>query len=213
MFIIDFFAMMNKMKNKTTTPAPELNSEGLPIEYYDIVDHNDKPLGYTADFDEARRRGLWRRGVHVIIYTEDGKIVMQKRTANLILYPGEIEVSVGGGVNAGETPAMAAVREVKEELGLDISGYKLNFIGRSRYNHQLKNNGTHRIIDYNFAVCVPEPALQFNPSPLETAKVFLLTRRQLRRAIAMHRVKHIGRMVPKYSTWRKLLDAVPAVRK
>ncbi len=197
------------MTTTTTAPAKALTSEGLEIEYYDIVDHNDKPLGYTADFDEARRRGLWRRGIRVIIYTKDGQIVMQKRSSNLVFYPGEVEVSVGGGVNAGETPAEAAIREVKEELGLDISGYKLQFLGRTRYNHHFKNNCAHRVIGYNFAVCVPEKALRFSPDARETEQVFLMTRRQLLRAIRTHRVKNFGRLVPLYSTWRKLLDELP----
>lgn len=197
------------MTTTTLAPTRALTSEGLEVEYYDIVDRNDKPLGYTADFDEARLRGLWRRGIRVVIYTDGGRIVMQKRSANLFFYPGEVEVSVGGGVNGGETPAEAAIRETKEELGIDISRYKLNFLGRTRYNHNLKDRGAHRVIGYNFSVYVPEKALQFKPDARETEQVFLLTRRQLLRAIRTHRVKNFGRLVPMYSTWRKLLDELP----
>ncbi len=197
------------MNTTTSAPTAALTSEGFVVEYYDVVDRNDKLLGYTADFDEARRRGLWRRGIRVIIYTDTGRIVMQKRSNNLVFYPGEVEVSVGGGVNTGETPLDAVIREVKEELGIDISGYKIRFLGRTRYNHRFKNNCAHRIIGYNYAVRIPEKDLKFNPDTRETEAVFLMTRRQLLRALRTHRIKNFGRLVPLYATWRKLLDEIP----
>ncbi len=197
---------MNIHKSGSGIPK---NSEGLPMDNYDIVDHNDKPLGYTADFDETRKRGLWHRGIHIIIYTKDGRIVMQKRSPNLAYYPGEVEVSVGGAVDCGETPADAAVREVREELGIDISGHKPRYLGKCRYNHRLKNNISHNVIIYSFAVCLPESMLKFKPDPTETAQIFTLTRRQLERAIKIHRVKHFGRLTATYSYWNRLLEAVP----
>ena len=51
----------------------------------------------------------------------DGKIALIKRVRN----NHEYYVFPGGGIEEGETPEEAAVREVKEELGIDIEIVKL----------------------------------------------------------------------------------------
>ena len=49
---------------------------------------------------------------------------MQLRCKNDFLYPGCWTLP-GGRVEEGESPELAIVREVKEELGLDLHGFKL----------------------------------------------------------------------------------------
>lgn len=51
----------------------------------------------------------------------DGKIALIKRVRN----NHEYYVFPGGGIEEGETPEDAAIREVKEELGIDIAIEKL----------------------------------------------------------------------------------------
>ena len=51
------------------------------------------------------------------IIVRDGKIILIKRTKSDSTY----WVFPGGGVEAGETKQQALIREVKEELGLDIA--------------------------------------------------------------------------------------------
>lgn len=51
----------------------------------------------------------------------DGKIALIKRVRN----NHEYYVIPGGGIEEGETPEDAAIREVKEELGIDIAIEKL----------------------------------------------------------------------------------------
>ncbi|MEG2200108.1 MAG: NUDIX hydrolase, partial [Anaerovorax sp.] len=59
---------------------------------------------------------MWIGGVRVIIRNGDGKILMVRQS-----HEGRsIWMAPGGGIEAGETSAEAAVREVKEETGLDI---------------------------------------------------------------------------------------------
>lgn len=51
----------------------------------------------------------------------DGKIALIKRVRN----NHEYYVFPGGGIEEGETPEAAAIREIKEELGIDIEIEKL----------------------------------------------------------------------------------------
>jgi len=53
---------------------------------------------------------------------------LQLRAKNKKLFPNKWDVSVGGHISAGEEPLTTAVRETKEELGLEISREDLVFV-------------------------------------------------------------------------------------
>ena len=175
--------------------------------YFDLVDNQDNPLGKTASYDTVHRQGLWHRGVHAIIYTPDREIVMQKRSPNLKCHPGEIEVSVGGGVDAGETPRQAIVREIREEIGVEVDESELRYIGKTKYNHQTKTQIT-RVFNYSYAVCLPKERLAMTTNREEATDAFLLTKRKLRAALRRHRIKDFGKICGTYAYWRTLLAAV-----
>ncbi|MDD3347082.1 NUDIX domain-containing protein [Oscillibacter sp.] len=62
--------------------------------------------------------------VHVCVFGKDGRLLIQQRAEKKRIWPGCWDVSVGGGVDAGETSRQGAEREVREELGyaLDLTG-------------------------------------------------------------------------------------------
>ena len=62
----------------------------------------------------------------------DGKIALIKRVRN----NDEYYVFPGGGIEEGETPEEAAIREVKEELGIDVEIEK--HLTTLSYNNQLQ---------------------------------------------------------------------------
>jgi 8-oxo-dGTP diphosphatase len=65
------------------------------------------------------------RGVGVILYTDDGKVLLQQRDNKpSIKYPG-YWVIFGGGVEENETPEQAIRREMVEELGLKLGEIRL----------------------------------------------------------------------------------------
>ena len=73
--------------------------------------------------------------VHVCVFDRRGRLLIQQRTAKKFIFPNLWDVSVGGGVDAGEASRQGAEREVREELGvsLDLSGLRpsvtVNFDG------------------------------------------------------------------------------------
>ena len=73
--------------------------------------------------------------VHVCVFDRRGRLLIQQRTRSKFIFPNLWDVSVGGGVDAGETSRRGAEREVREELGvsLDLSGLRpsvtVNFDG------------------------------------------------------------------------------------
>lgn len=68
-------------------------------------------------------RTIYRDIVSTVIISKDGKILLGKpRTGGV--YPDCWHIP-GGGIDEGETKEQAIIREVREEVGLDLSRYSL----------------------------------------------------------------------------------------
>lgn len=105
------------------------------MELVDLYDENRVPLGKTAERYGKKGPGELRIVVHVCLFDSRGRMLIQRRTESKRIWPGLWDVTVGGGVDAGETTRQGAEREVREELGyaLDLSGLRpsvtVNFEG------------------------------------------------------------------------------------
>jgi len=105
------------------------------MELVDLYDENRFPLGKTAERSAPKGPGEYRMVVHVCVFDSRGRLLIQQRTQSKFIWPGLWDVSVGGGVDAGETSRQGAEREFREELGcaLDLSGLRpsvtVNFDG------------------------------------------------------------------------------------
>ena len=116
------------------------------MEYLDIVDENNNPTGGIAERDIVHSQGLWHREVSIWIMNEDGKILLQKRSATKKNNPNKWAV-VAGHVDNGEDIAVAAKRELREEIGIQgeiefLFVEKLDESTNKRfmYNYFLKTN-------------------------------------------------------------------------
>lgn len=105
------------------------------MELVDLYDENRVPLGRTAERQGEKGPGEYRTVVHVCLFDSRGRLLIQRRTGEKHIWPDRWDVSVGGGVDAGETSRQGAEREFREELGypLDLSGLRpsvtVNFDG------------------------------------------------------------------------------------
>ena len=90
------------------------------MELVDLYDENRVPLGKTAERYGRKGPGEYRTVVHVCVFNQAGQLLIQQRTQSKHIWPGKWDVTVGGGVDAGETSRQGAEREVREELGLDL---------------------------------------------------------------------------------------------
>jgi isopentenyl-diphosphate delta-isomerase type 1 len=91
-----------------------------------IVDKDDQPLGY-ATREEAWAKGLVHRLVRIMIFDQDGRILLQKRSTLKKKYPGMWTDAATGHVDYGETYETAAPRELSEEIGISAP---LMFLGK-----------------------------------------------------------------------------------
>ena len=103
------------------------NSLRKPVvdELIDIVDEENNPTGIIKLKSEAHMMGLWHRTVHIWMYDSKGRFLLQLRAKNKDIYPNVWDISAAGHMAAGEDPKDAAIREIKEELGLTIDQDRL----------------------------------------------------------------------------------------
>jgi isopentenyl-diphosphate delta-isomerase len=86
-------------------------------EQIEVVDKNNTPLAVLSR-NEIHRQGLFHRSIVVLVYNQEGKLFLQKRHHNKHLYPGRWDLSATGHIKAGEAAEEAALRELKEEVGI-----------------------------------------------------------------------------------------------
>lgn len=73
----------------------------------------------VVDLTQADESSFERRCVGSIVLTQDNKILLQQRPLHWRTYPGCL-ATFGGGIEEGESPMQALVRELKEELGATV---------------------------------------------------------------------------------------------
>ena len=108
-----------------------INSEGkifMSKEYLDILDENGNKTGKIKLRNEVHRDGDWHKAVHIWIINNKGDILLQRRCASKDSHPNMLDISSAGHLQTGDDSLTGAVREIKEELNLDISPNELQFI-------------------------------------------------------------------------------------
>ena len=98
------------------------------MELIDIITADGLPTGATKSRDQIHADGEWHRTAHVWVMNSREELLLQKRAATKESHPGLWDVSCAGHIAAGDTSRLAAVRELREELGLDIRPKTLHFL-------------------------------------------------------------------------------------
>ena len=89
------------------------------MEILDLYDNDKKITNLQISRGVKVPKGYYRLVVHICIFNNKGEMLIQKRASHK-KWGDKWDISVGGCVSAGETSDVAAMREVKEEIGLDI---------------------------------------------------------------------------------------------
>lgn len=94
------------------------------MELIEIVDEDGNFTGEVMDKDEAHDKNLLHNEVAVFIINDKKQTLLQKRSANKRFEPNKWALCAGH-VDADETLVDAAIRETKEEIGLELKGDEL----------------------------------------------------------------------------------------
>ncbi len=98
------------------------------MEYFDLYDKNGKQLNKTKLRTEVHRDGDWHASVDIWILNTQGELLLQRRSKQKESFPNLWEVSCSGHISAGEDSRSSALRELQEELGLDIRERELKLL-------------------------------------------------------------------------------------
>jgi isopentenyldiphosphate isomerase len=89
-------------------------------EIFDVVNECDEVISRSTR-REVHARGLWHRAVHVLVFNARGEIFLQKRSLKKDIAAGKWDSSASGHLDSGEDYDACAVREVREEIGLNVT--------------------------------------------------------------------------------------------
>ncbi|RJR31641.1 NUDIX domain-containing protein [Candidatus Parcubacteria bacterium] len=131
--------------------------------HHDLVDENDHVIGKTT-FKEIVEKNLFHRLACAIVTNSKGEILMQKRAPWLYTKPGMWETRIGGHVEAGETYGKAAIRELREEMGIKIKPQELKFILKGG-----KNNKRHKYFR-KYYTCIYDGKIKIDPKEVSAYK-------------------------------------------
>lgn len=152
-------------------------------EILDVVNDNDIVIGQETRA-VVHQTGLQHRGVHVFLFTADGKMLAQKRSAERAACPSALDCSVSEHVKAGESYLEAARRGMKEELGLE--GVEIKQLVKFKMNYGPNDNE----ISVLYQGAVEPRKVSFDPVEIEN--VFYYRPHELRQMANEGRVKLCG---------------------
>ena len=104
----------------------------MRMELLDIVDENGMPTGTVVSREKAHAQGIRHRTSHVwLARKREGKleILLQKRCQSKDSWPGCYDISSAGHIPAGVDFIPSALRELREELGVEATPEELIFCG------------------------------------------------------------------------------------
>ena len=142
------------------------------MEFLDIVDRNDNVIS-KASKDDAYKKSLCHRIAHVLIFNDDGKMVLQMRSSKVSFCPDHWSTAVGGHVQTSETYKQAALREYQEELGTNSD---LEFVGKDFYD-------VPNVPDKFLATFKTKCNGPFDPDPEVVSKVDAFSLEEIKRMI------------------------------
>jgi len=100
-------------------PIEDPGIQGGASELFVVVDEADRVVG-QASRATVHGNNLLHRAVHILLFNRRNELFLQKRSRLKDRHPCLWDSSAAGHVDAGEDYDEAAVREVREELGITV---------------------------------------------------------------------------------------------
>ena len=116
-------------------------------ELIDVLNEKGEKTGKVVTRKEVHEKGLWHRVIVVAILDENGHLLMQQRSAKVETNRGKWDVSAAGHVSSGQTSKQAAIREVSEEIGLELLEDELKDIRTYKNTQELPNYIDNQFFD------------------------------------------------------------------
>jgi len=90
-------------------------------ERFDIVDRNDHVIGQAERSQVHGNPELIHRVIHILVFNSAADWFLQQRSWNKDTQPGKWDTAVGDHLDTGESYLQAALREMREERGIETA--------------------------------------------------------------------------------------------
>lgn len=165
----------------------------MPDELLDIINAAEEVVGQVP-FGEAHERHLLHRNCRVLVFTSAGSVVLHRRVGGR--QAGKLD-SAGGHLSTGEDYATTAVRELREEMGIEAALKPL--AGKMRFEAA----GHENMIGAVFTCQHDGPYVESN----ETARFELFAPTEVDRLMAENPDLLAGQMKEAWRVYRESLKS------
>lgn len=114
-------------------------------ELIDVVDYYGTKTGIVKPKSMIIKDGDYHRAISILIMNSDEEILFQKRSAIKKVYPNLWSMFLKGHIRSGENKEEASVREIKEEIGIDVLPSELEYLYTIR-DEKTVDDGVERIL-------------------------------------------------------------------
>ncbi len=112
-------------------------------EYVILVDENDNPIGKEEKVKCHLPNGKLHRAFTVLLFNEEGKLLLTKRSQSKMLWPNDWDGTVASHPRESETYVSSAERRLPEEIGVICS---LDYLFKFEYHVPYKDIGSENEI-------------------------------------------------------------------
>lgn len=133
------------------------------MEYFDLLDENRKFKNIILPRGTKLKLGEFNQGCEVFIILPNNKLLITQR-CELKSHPLKWETP-GGCTITGETTLETAIREINEEIGLNINSEKFHFISTQIYKSQFVDIYIVKLDNINIS------ELKLQPEEVSQAKI------------------------------------------
>ena len=138
-------------------------------EFWDVYNEHRVPSGRLHKRGAPLKKGEYHLVVDVVVINTDGRVLIDRRSPQKRNCPNYWEFT-SGSVLAGEQSRQGALRELSEELGLQVDESSLQLLGSTRVDH--------RLVDTYMLIMPVDPA-NLSLQAEEVAEAKLVTLQQL----------------------------------
>lgn len=140
-----------------------------------LVDWDGRTIGRARRSEVHRDPTLVHPVVHCLVQNACGELLLQLRGQRKDVQPGRWDTSVGGHVGVDEPVDAAVVREIAEELGVQVDRSRLIYLYRYVMRSEIETELVH-----SFRLLHDGP---FRPEPLEMDELRFWTRHEISAAL------------------------------
>lgn len=98
------------------------------MEELDVLDENGNKTGIKKLRKLVHRDGDWHKTAFIFVVNDKGEIILQKRSKEKENDPNKWTASASGHLEAGDSDTEGAIRELGEEIGVNVNEDELNYL-------------------------------------------------------------------------------------